>query len=69
MVSPIAGLAIAACSSVVIRGGKNPCVVDFNSRFEEGSGVKVPIPICALVALTKKKEIRSKWLFFMLIFF
>lgn len=41
----MAGEGIASLWVVVIRGGKNPELVEFNSSKEEGSGLDVPIPI------------------------
>ena len=41
----MAGEGIASLWVVVIRGGKNPELVEFNSSKEEGSGLAVPIPI------------------------
>ncbi len=50
---------ISLICSVVSRGGKNPCVVLLMSNAEEGSGVGVPIPTCAMETqerLIKKNE-------------
>lgn len=54
-VSPSAGAAIAFFSEVVTRGIKNPFVVDFTSNCAEGSGVNVPIPVCALICEQDKR--------------
>ena len=37
--NPVAGLTIASRSSMVIRGGKNPFVVDFKSKTAEATAV------------------------------
>jgi hypothetical protein len=44
--NPVAGLAIASRSVVVIRGGKNPWVVELTSSLAEAAGLLVPIPTC-----------------------
>jgi hypothetical protein len=32
----------------VTRGGKKPLLVELKSNFADGSGVVVPIPVCAI---------------------
>ena len=32
----------------VTRGGKKPLLVELTSNFADGSGVVVPIPVCAI---------------------
>ena len=40
--------------AVVIRVGKNPLEVEFNSKIADESGELVPIPTCPYVDLKKK---------------
>ena len=51
--NPVAGVLIASRSVVVIRGGKNPFVVEVTSNCAEGCmlAVETPIPTWALVVV------------------
>jgi hypothetical protein len=57
-----------------MRGGRNPCVVDFNSSIEDTSGVVVPMPalpfegkvFCAnrFAVLKQKHAKKAMYIFF-----
>ena len=46
MVRPMAGEVIAVRCAVVIRGGRNPFVVEATSKRADAAGVEAPMPTC-----------------------
>jgi hypothetical protein len=60
-ISPAAGVAIVFLCACVIRGGKNPLLVDVTSNTAEAFGLVVPIPTCALLVTAVSKKIKIIW--------
>ncbi len=58
--------------ALVMRGGRKPCVVDFNSSMDDASGVVVPIPalplegnvFCACNVHAQKQTNKIVYIFF-----
>jgi hypothetical protein len=61
MIRPVAGLAMASRSAVVIRGGNKPLVVLLMSSCAEATGLFVPIPTCACISkvVSKKRQVEK----------
>jgi hypothetical protein len=72
IIKPVAGLAMAFLSVVVIRGGNKPFEVLFRSNTADAAGVAVPIPTVwaiLVIVMAKKAKIVSTFFMIVCIFF